>query len=61
MSQFESKDLTCRDCGQPFIFTAGEQQFFANQDPPLSEPKRCKECRRAKKASRGDYGGGYQR
>ena len=26
----EDKNLTCRDCGKTFVFTAGEQAFFAH-------------------------------
>ena len=48
------KTLTCVDCGQPFTFTASEQQFYA--DRQFSEPRRCSSCRSARKASRGDYG-----
>jgi hypothetical protein len=51
----EDKTLTCADCGQPFTFSAGEQQFF--QERGMSEPKRCKECRQTRKANR-DSGGG---
>jgi CxxC-x17-CxxC domain-containing protein len=50
------KVLTCADCGQEFTFTASEQQFFA--DRQFSEPRRCPGCRAARKASRGDTGGG---
>lgn len=47
------KDITiiCRDCGKPFIFSAGEQEFYA-QKGFLNEPTRCPECRRARKHSR---------
>ena len=38
---FEDKTLTCIDCGQTFVFTAGEQEFFA-QKGFQNEPKRCK-------------------
>lgn len=41
---FQDKTLTCRDCSKEFIWTAGEQQFYADkglQNPP----SRCKECR----------------
>ena len=54
------KTLTCRDCGQSFVFTAGEQEFFASRGF-TNEPSRCPECRAARKASRGSdsgYGGG---
>jgi len=43
--KFEDKTLKCVDCGQSFIFTAGEQAFFNSKRPPLSEPKRCQACR----------------
>jgi CxxC-x17-CxxC domain-containing protein len=55
--------LTCRDCGQEFTFTAGEQDFYASRG--FSEPSRCPDCRAARKAQRdsGSYssgsGGGY--
>ena len=46
----EDKTLVCKDCGKEFVFTKGEQEFFA-QKGLTNEPKRCKECRIAKKAS----------
>ena len=51
--------LTCRDCGQRFIFTSGEQDFYASRG--YSEPSRCPDCRAARKAERdgGGGGGGY--
>lgn len=49
------KQITCADCGQSFTFSAGEQDFY--QQKGMSEPKRCKECRAAKKAERGGGGG----
>lgn len=49
------KTLTCRDCGQQFTFTEGEQSFY--QERGYSEPQRCSSCRAAKKAQRGDSGG----
>jgi len=52
------KTLTCRDCGQTFVFTQSEQDFYA-QKGFTNEPSRCPDCRAARKASRGDsYGGG---
>jgi CxxC-x17-CxxC domain-containing protein len=53
----QDKTLTCADCGQEFTFTSSEQQFYA--DRQYSEPRRCPECRAARKAARGDSGGGY--
>jgi len=46
---FEDKTLVCRDCGKEFIFTASEQQFYADKGFQ-NEPGRCLECRRARKA-----------
>ena len=49
--------LTCRDCGQQFTFTSGEQDFYASRG--YSEPSRCADCRAARKAERDGGGGGY--
>ena len=46
---FQDKTLVCKDCGQEFVYTAGEQEFFAEKGFQ-NEPQRCKECRDAKKA-----------
>ena len=55
---FEDKSLQCADCSVEFTFTAGEQEFYASRGLQ-NEPKRCPECRRARKAER--YGsGGYR-
>jgi CxxC-x17-CxxC domain-containing protein len=50
--------LTCRDCGQDFLFTVGEQEFFASRGL-TNKPSRCPECRAARKQqqSSGGYGG----
>lgn len=50
------KTITCRDCGQPFTFTAGEQAFY--QERGFSEPQRCTECRAARKTQRAADGFG---
>jgi len=67
---YADKTLTCRDCGNTFIFTEGEQEFFA-QKGFTNEPSRCPDCRSARKSEhRGGgvaydsdrgYSGGYQR
>ena len=41
---FSDKELTCVDCGLPFLFSAGEQQFFRNKGF-ANDPKRCKRCK----------------
>ena len=52
------KTINCRDCKGPFIFTAGEQQFY--EERGFSAPIRCKACRDAKKQAR-ESGGGATR
>lgn len=47
---YEDKKLICKDCGQEFVFTAGEQEFYAEKGFQ-NEPQRCKPCRDAKKAA----------
>ena len=42
------KTLTCKDCGAEFVFTEGEQQFYAEKGFN-NEPKRCKPCREKRK------------
>jgi CxxC-x17-CxxC domain-containing protein len=48
------KALTCADCDGEFIFTASEQEFFAERQ--FSEPRRCPSCRATRKLSRGGSG-----
>ncbi|HYH11681.1 MAG TPA: zinc-ribbon domain containing protein [Thermomicrobiales bacterium] len=50
------RTLTCRDCGEEFTFTAGEQEFYTERG--FSEPQRCPSCRQARKAQRNQSGGG---
>ncbi len=46
-ADFADTDILCIDCGNDFIWTAGEQVFF--RDKGLKNPpKRCKECKQAK-------------
>ena len=66
---YSDKTLTCADCGQEFVFTASEQDFYAQRG--FTEPRRCASCRASRKAARnadsgvgssyGSYGagGGY--
>lgn len=49
--EFEDKTLVCQDCGKEFTFTAGEQAFYKEKGLE-NEPKRCKECRDKRKATR---------
>ena len=41
---YEDKTLVCKDCGKEFIFSAGEQAFYAEKGFQ-NEPTRCKACR----------------
>ena len=54
---FTDRTLTCGDCGKAFTFTAGEQEFHASKGF-TNDPRRCPDCRNARKASRNDGGGG---
>ncbi|MDF2841328.1 MAG: CDGSH-type zinc finger protein [Clostridia bacterium] len=49
------KDLNCKDCGNTFVFTEGEQAFYKEKGFE-NEPQRCADCRRAKK-NQNDRGG----
>ena len=47
---YSDKNLTCADCGQEFVFTASEQDFYAQRG--FTEPRRCPSCRASRKAAR---------
>lgn len=49
--EFTDKTLICKDCGNEFIFTAGEQNFYKEKGLD-NEPKRCKSCRDKRKSER---------
>ena len=53
---YTNKNLTCADCGQEFVFTASEQDFYAQRG--FTEPRRCASCRASRKAARNEGGGG---
>ena len=48
------KTLVCKDCGADFVFTEGEQQFYAEKGFD-NEPQRCPDCRKARKAVRRNF------
>src|SRR3989344_8109241 len=57
---FQDQTLKCRDCGNDFTWTVGEQEFY-QQKGFTNAPVRCPECRSAKRArmnSGGQYGNG---
>ena len=45
---FEDITLKCKECGQDFVFTAGEQEFYAEKGFQ-NQPQRCRDCRQARK------------
>ena len=47
--------LVCRDCNQEFVFTVGEQEFYASRNL-TNTPSRCPSCRAARK---NQAGGGF--
>ncbi len=52
--EYRDKTLVCVECQKPFIWTAGEQLFYADKNFK-NEPKRCKDCK-TKRSTR--MGGG---
>ena len=46
--EFVDETLVCKECGNEFVFTAGEQRFYKEKGF-MNKPKACKACRDAKK------------
>jgi CxxC-x17-CxxC domain-containing protein len=42
--EYRDRTLVCVECHQQFVWTAGEQLFYADKNFK-NEPKRCKECK----------------
>ncbi|MFY9531208.1 MAG: zinc-ribbon domain containing protein [Candidatus Acidiferrales bacterium] len=57
--EYHDRVLKCAECGAEFVFTAGEQMFFADKGFK-NEPKRCKACK-ASRAQSASSGGNFQR
>jgi CxxC-x17-CxxC domain-containing protein len=51
--EYRDRSLKCVECGTDFVFTSGEQSFYADRGFK-NEPKRCKNC----KGKRGSSGNG---
>jgi CxxC-x17-CxxC domain-containing protein len=47
--EYQDKNMVCVDCHKSFVWTAGDQEFYATKGF-TNAPKRCKEC----KATQGD-------
>ena len=45
---YQDITLKCKDCGEEFVFTAGEQEFYAEKGFQ-NQPQRCKACRDSRK------------
>ena len=59
MTNGEDRWIKCVDCGEDFLFTAGEQAFYASKG--LSNaPTRCKKCRDTRKQQRAEMGRAQQ-
>ncbi len=54
---YEDRTLSCVECGQSFTFSADDQAYHADRGYS-NEPKRCPDCRQARRAQRGGGGGG---
>ena len=57
--EYQDRVLKCSECGSEFVFTAGEQMFFADKGFK-NEPKRCKACK-AKRSDNSGHGSSFQR
>ena len=56
---YENQQLQCVECGKIFEFAAEDQEFYAAKG--YSAPKRCPECREARKnRSNSFHGAGGQ-
>ncbi len=54
--EYQDRVLKCSECDAEFIFTAGEQMFFADKGFK-NEPKRCKTCKAKRAITSGQNNG----
>ena len=57
---FVDKPLKCRECGNDFVFTVGEQEFY-QQKGLVNLPGRCPTCRAARRSASSGMGGRGER
>ena len=50
MMNFKDRQLTCKDCQKPFVFTIGEQKYYAQME--YHSPSRCPNCRKKRRQAR---------
>ena len=55
---FEDRNLKCVECENDFVFTADDQDFHSKKG--YQDPKRCPDCRSARRSGGGYGGGGYR-
>ncbi len=48
---FQDRTLKCADCGEDFVFSASEQEFYRDKGYE-NDPKRCQSCRQQRKQQR---------
>ncbi len=58
----QDKVLVCKDCGNEFVFTVREQEFYQEKGFE-NDPVRCPDCRRLRKQQKqsGNGGSGFGR
>lgn len=49
INNLKDKEVTCKICGDGFLFGVGEQQFY--HDRQLAEKRRCHACLRSHRQS----------
>lgn len=52
---YTDRELRCRVCGQAFVFSAGEQQYFDRRG--FQTPSRCPDCRTGESRLRRGFAG----
>lgn len=58
---FQDKSIQCFDCGKTFTFSVTDQELFQSKGY-TNDPKRCPECRQARKERTGtsNYTSGFR-
>jgi CxxC-x17-CxxC domain-containing protein len=59
MEQHRDEHIVCASCGSSFLFSAAEAAVYAERKL-AAPPKRCRDCRRARKEQQGRPGGAPQ-